>query len=55
MKSDCSIDVKGFRFFTMERFILRFAITQFGRQKIHWTTRKILEDGLCEKMHKYTL
>ena len=33
MKSDCSIDVKGFRFFTM---------------KIHWTTRKIFEDGLCE-------
>ena len=54
MKSDCSIDVKGYRFFTMERLFYT-TIIKFGRQKIHWTTRKILEDGLCEEMRKYTL
>ena len=30
MKSDCSIDVKGFRFFTMERLFLRITTSQFG-------------------------
>ena len=55
MKSDCSIDVKGYRFFHYGEIVLRTTIIKFGRQKIHWTTRKILEDGLCEEMRKYTL
>ena len=51
MKSDCSIDVKGFRFFTMERLFYALQLLSLGDRKFI----RQLEDGLCEKMRKYTL
>ena len=53
MKSDCSIDVKGYRFFTMERLFYALQLLSLGDR--NWTTRKIFQDGLCEEMRKYTL
>ena len=55
MKSDCSIDVKGFRFFTMERLFYALQLLSLGDRKFIRQLAKKLEDGLCEKMRKYTL
>ena len=52
MKSNCSIDVKGYRFFTMERLFYALQLLSLGDRKF---IGQILEDGLCEEMRKYTL
>ena len=55
MKSDCRIDVKGYRFFTMERLFYALQLLSLGDRKLIPKYRKIFQDGLCEEMRKYTL
>ena len=59
MKSDCSIDVKGYRFFTMERLFYALQLLSLGDRKLIGQLKlkysKIFKDGLCEEMREYTL